>query len=177
MATQPPIKIHEFHDNMQRLIHFYNLNRDSNLVLIQTGRQERCYSTQVCPKVRDHYLLHFVISGSGRLHLANASYTLTANDCFLIYPDELSTYHSLADNSWSYYWIGIDGTFAETMIAQTGFQPQKQAVHFSNPTIFAILEQILDAAFLYQNDLYALDLQTCSLLYQLFSMLYLFHLE
>lgn len=173
MATQVPIKIHNYQDDLKRFIHFYNVNRDKNLVLIQTGSQGSCHSIQVRPRIRDHYLLHFVSSGSGCLHLQNASYQVNENDCFLIYPNELSTYHSLPDHVWAYHWIGISGTFAEELIAQAGFRPGKQVIHFSDSAIFNVLAQIVDAAILYQNDIYALELKTCSLLYQLFSMLYL----
>ncbi|MCI8544080.1 MAG: AraC family transcriptional regulator [Lachnospiraceae bacterium] len=173
MATQSLIKIHKYHDDLQRFIHFYNVKRDKNLILIQTGCQDRCHSVQVRPRVRDHFLLHFVSAGSGCLHLQNASYKVNANDCFLIYPNELSTYHSQTGSIWAYYWIGISGTLAEDLLAKIGFRPGKQAIHFSDPSVFDVLAQIVDVAMLYQDDIYALYMKTCSLLYQLFSILYL----
>lgn len=173
MAAQSPIQVHECDDGIRHFIHFYNIRRDRNLVLIQTGIQQSCHSRQLRPRVRDHYLLHFLKSGSGCLHLQNASYQIGGNDCFLIYPNELSSYHSVADCTWEYYWIGIAGTFAEELISLIGFVPGKQAVHFTSPAIFDILTQLLDTAISYQNDCNALQLKTNSLLYELFSILYL----
>lgn len=173
MDAQAPVHVHEYHDDLERFIHFYNINRDKNLVLIQTGCQKSCHSVQVRPRVRDHYLLHFVRSGSGCLHVRDASYQVNANDCFLIYPNELSSYHSLTDKTWSYYWIGIAGTFAEELISRAGFGTGRQALHFADMDIFNTLAKLVDAAILYQNDSFALDLKTNSLLYQLFSTLYL----
>lgn len=173
MAAQSSIQVHECDDDVRHFIHFYNIRRDRNLVLIQTGSQQSCHSKQLRPRVRDHYLLHFVKSGSGCLHLQNSSYQISANDCFLIYPNELSFYHSAENCTWEYCWIGIAGTFAEELIALAGFVHDRQAVHFTDPAIFDTLKQLLDAAILYQNDTYALELKTNSLLYELFSILYL----
>lgn len=173
MAMQSIIKVHKYHDDLERFIHFYNINRDQNLVLIQTGCQGSCHSVQVRPRVRDHYLLHFVSAGAGCLHLQNAAYQVHANDCFLIYPNELSSYHSMTDNTWAYYWIGIAGNFAEELILRAGFQKGRQVMHFMDSSVFDTLTQLIDAAMLYQNDIYALELKSNSLLYQLFSTLYL----
>lgn len=172
MATQSLIKIDKNHNDLERFIHFYNVNRNQNLVLIQTGCQNTCHSMQIRPRVRDHYLLHFVISGSGCLHLQNASYPVGENECFLIYPNELSSYHSTPDGTWSYYWIGIAGEFAKELIARTGFQTGRQVMHFTDSTVFDTLKQIVDTAMLYQNDIYGLELTSNSLLYQLFAKLY-----
>lgn len=173
MAAQSSVQVHEYHDDLEEFIHFYNISRDKNVVLIQTGCQKSCHSIQVRPRVRDHYLLHFVSSGSGCLHLRNVSYQVSANDCFLIYPDEISSYHSMADSTWAYYWIGIAGTFAEELVTRAGFGPGRQAVHFTDAGVFDALAQLVDTAILYQNDSFALNLKTNSLLYQLFSILYL----
>lgn len=173
MDAQSPVRVHEYHDDLERFIHFYNIDRDKNLVLVQTGCQKSCHSIQVRPRVRDHYLLHFIRSGSGCLHLRDASYQVNANDCFLIYPNELSSYHSMADSTWSYYWIGIAGTYAEELIVHAGFRPGRQAVHFTDAGIFDVLARLVDEAILYQNDGFALELKTNSLLFQLFSGLYL----
>lgn len=172
MAMQSLIKIDRNHNELERFIHFYNVNRNQNLVLIQTGCQNNCHSMQIRPRVRDHYLLHFVISGSGCLHLQNASYPVNANECFLIYPNELSSYHSIDGGTWGYYWIGIAGEFAKELIARAGFQSDRQVMHFTNLAVFDTLKQLVDTAMLYQNDLYGLELTSNSLIYQLFAILY-----
>lgn len=172
IAMQPLIKIDRNHNDLERFIHFYNVNRNQNLVLIQTGCQNICHSMQVRPRIRDHYLLHFVMSGSGCLHLQNASYPVSANECFLIYPNELSSYHSTEGGTWSYYWIGIAGEFAKELIARAGFQADRQVMHFTDSTVFDTLKELVDTAMLYQDDIYGLELASNSLLYQLFTKLY-----
>ncbi len=172
MAVQSLIKVHKYHDDLERFIHFYNINRDQNLVLIQTGCQGNCHSIQVRPRVRDHYLLHFVSAGEGCLHIQNAVYQVHENDCFLIYPNELSSYHSQNGKTWAYYWIGIAGTFADVIIVRAGFQRGRQVMHFTDSSIFDTLTQLIDAAMLYQDDIYALELKSNSLLHQLFFTLY-----
>lgn len=172
MAAQSNVKVHRYHDNLERFIHFYNVDRSKDLVLIQTGCQGTCHSLQVRPRVRDHYLLHFVQSGSGCLQLQNASYQIEESGCFLIYPNELSSYRSLPDSTWSYYWIGIAGESVGELLERIGFAPGKQAMQFTNPAVFRILLQIVDSSIPYKDDIYALELTANGLLYQLFSLLY-----
>lgn len=50
MAMQSLIKIDRNHNELERFIHFYNVNRNQNLVLIQTGCQNNCHSMQVRPR-------------------------------------------------------------------------------------------------------------------------------
>ena len=48
------------------------------------------------PAVRDHYLIHFIIKGSGIFYVNGKSYEIKANQGFLICPDVVTYYK--ADN-------------------------------------------------------------------------------
>ena len=59
------------------------------------------------PAVREHYLLHFIFSGSGYLKKEGGTYSLAAGDIFVIRPDEITTYYASQQDPWRYCWIGF----------------------------------------------------------------------
>lgn len=64
MLTNKPIQIHKFYNSAQRYIHFFNIEPNLELTIVQSGHQFPVLVEHLVPIVRDHYLLHFVRSGS-----------------------------------------------------------------------------------------------------------------
>lgn len=73
------------------------------------------------PGVRDHYLIHYVISGRGCYVHENKSYELRAGDAFLVYPNQEITYYADADDPWEYAWVGFNGSDALSILNATDF--------------------------------------------------------
>ena len=73
------------------------------------------------PGVRDHYLLHYILSGKGYYETGNRIFVLTAGDCFLAAPDVPIYYHADAEDPWEYYWVGFAGPNASLMLDGTPF--------------------------------------------------------
>lgn len=72
------------------------------------------YGYQACPPghtfgpaVREHYLLHFIFSGSGFFEQGGTTYPLAAGDLFVIHPGEITTYYANQQDPWRYCWIGF----------------------------------------------------------------------
>lgn len=57
--------------------------------------------------VRDHYLIHHIISGKGVYKTPQGEYHLSAGDTFLIYPYTVITYTADKNDPWEYYWAGF----------------------------------------------------------------------
>ncbi len=73
------------------------------------------------PGVRDHYLLHYVVSGTGRYEAENRTFVLHPGDAFLALPDTPIYYRSDHQDPWEYYWVGFSGPAAPLLLAQTPF--------------------------------------------------------
>jgi hypothetical protein len=73
------------------------------------------------PGGRDHYLIHYVVSGRGTLELEGRTFVLGPGDAFLIRPDVPARYAAAASDPWEYYWVGFAGVSAGLFLAQTGF--------------------------------------------------------
>lgn len=85
------------------------------------------------PFVRNHYLLHYIISGKGMLysHSTNGEiheYLLEANQGFLICPGQINMYTADEKNPWKYVWIEFDGMRAEECLLQAGLE-QDQPIY------------------------------------------------
>ncbi len=82
--------------------------KDYDLMVYHYGH-EKCKSEHYWTGVRDHYLLHYIISGRGTFIYNNESYHLREGQGFLICPNTLSYYRAHKDEPWEYCWVGFHG--------------------------------------------------------------------
>lgn len=85
------------------------------------------------PGVRDHYLIHYIVSGKGRYQVGGTEYELQAGDVFLVYPNVSVTYSSDREEPWEYYWVGFNGSDAAYLLSSAGFEetePLRRAIPF-----------------------------------------------
>ena len=71
------------------------------------------------PGVRNHYLIHYVVSGKGIYIKNNHVFHLQAGDCFLVYPDEECMYRADEKEPWEYSWVGFAGVDATELFRIT----------------------------------------------------------
>ncbi|WP_028044377.1 AraC family transcriptional regulator [Candidatus Stoquefichus massiliensis] len=77
------------------------------------GMQECTPGYSYGPAVRQHYLIHYCLSGKGEYHINNKVYHIQAGDAFLIMPQVVTYYQADKDDPWTYAWVGFDGKKAE----------------------------------------------------------------
>lgn len=73
------------------------------------------------PGIRDHYLIHYIISGNGYYKLNEQVYELHAGDTFLVYPNTEVTYYAAKKEPWEYAWVGFTGSDASIILKATDF--------------------------------------------------------
>ena len=97
--------------------------RTASLYVQNTGCQQCPPGYGWGPGVRNHFLLHYVLSGKGVYLCRNERYELNAGDTFLVYPN--TTIHYCADSQepWEYIWVGFSGMDAAACVARTDFSP------------------------------------------------------
>lgn len=81
------------------------------------------------PGVRDHYLLHYVVSGRGNYETEGRTFVLGAGDTFLAWPDTPIYYRADESEPWEYYWVGFSGPSAGLFLAQTPFARRMPVLH------------------------------------------------
>ena len=110
---------------MEQYKHSFKLERRiASLAVQNTGRQQCTPGYCWGPGVRDHYLIHHVLSGRGYLVLGEERYSLGPGDTFLTYPDRSILYYADQEEPWEYVWVGFHGLEAAAMVEQTDFSPE-----------------------------------------------------
>ncbi|MDL2206063.1 AraC family transcriptional regulator [Eubacteriales bacterium OttesenSCG-928-N13] len=98
---------------------------DGALNVCQCGWEACDPGHQYGPTVRDHYLIHFVASGSGRFWTAEREYHLGVGQGFLILPGQLTGYRADEGDPWLYGWVGYTGHDAEMRTRQAGLSMEQ----------------------------------------------------
>lgn len=96
-----------------------------DLGLYQFGWEHCEPSHSFGPAMRNHFLFHYVISGTGTLIAENSkkesiSYSIKSDQGFMIFPNQICTYIADAQQPWEYVWIEFDGLRAKETVELSG---------------------------------------------------------
>ena len=101
-----------------------------DLGLYQFGWEQCDPSHSFGPAARNHYLFHYVISGTGTLIANNSKgesvpYQIKSGQGFMLFPHQICTY--IADNElpWEYTWLEFDGLRVKETIELAGLNPDQ----------------------------------------------------
>lgn len=96
-----------------------------DLGLYQFGWEQCKPAHSFGPVARNHFLFHYVISGTGVL-MANDSngntqtYSVKSMQGFMIFPDQITTYYADKEMPWEYVWIEFDGLRVKSFLEVAG---------------------------------------------------------
>lgn len=98
-------------DNM-----FFENNLNTDLNMYQCGFEDCKPGHSYGPAVRDHFLIHYIVSGKGIFDSGQQVYKLQAGEGFLICPEQITYYEADCDHPWSYMWVGFQGLKARAYL-------------------------------------------------------------
>ena len=99
------------------------------------------------PAVRDHYLIHYILSGRGTFSYSGKKYNLSAGDGFLVVPSKVVYYCSDENDPWEYCWVGFNGSDAKRLMGYTGLLNKPPVFHYSDDNSFeTIIMSICNAS-------------------------------
>ena len=86
------------------------------------------------PYARNHYLFHYVISGTGVLQSTDSkgitnSYQIKSGEGFIIYPKQINTYCADKDRPWEYTWVEFDGLRVKEALELAGLTTDHPVYH------------------------------------------------
>lgn len=86
------------------------------------------------PAARNHYIFHYVISGTGTLMADNSSgetitYQVKSGQGFMLFPGQINTYIADTDFPWEYTWVEFDGLRAKEIVETAGLSPDQPVYH------------------------------------------------
>ena len=95
---------------------------------------ERCAPGQTWgPGIRDHYLIHLVVSGKGTFEVGGHTFEVVPGDLFFARPSQLIRYTADEQQPWEYSWVGFNGACAHKLAAQLPFTDERPVHHTSDP--------------------------------------------
>ena len=103
--------------------HSYKVGENllTSLAVYNVGYQKCEPKYQWGPGIRDHYCIHYIISGSGYYTVGKMSRRLTEGDTFILYPGVEVQYYADSEEPWEYGWAGFMGADAASIIRNTAF--------------------------------------------------------
>lgn len=105
-----------------------------DLSLYQFGKEKTAPSHSYGPAARNHYLFHYVLSGTGILfaddsHGNTQTYNIRSGEGFMIFPGQITTYISDKELPWEYAWIEFDGLRVKEALSIAGFNLDSPVYH------------------------------------------------
>ncbi len=97
----------------------------ATLSIYHCGHQRCSGGHAFGPAIRNHYLLHYVLSGTGRYYVDGVCNHIKAGEGFLICPGKSTYYIADTDDPWAYVWIGFDGYEVPTILKDCGLSEQQ----------------------------------------------------
>lgn len=105
-----------------------------DLGLYQYGWEQCEPAHSFGPASRNHYLFHYVISGSGTLmaddsHGNTQTYQIKSRQGFMIFPGQVTTYMASKEVPWEYVWLEFDGLRVKEAIEIAGLSLDAPVYH------------------------------------------------
>lgn len=96
-----------------------------DLGLYEFGREQCEPSRSYGPASRNHYLFHYIISGTGTLMADDSSgrtqtYHIKSGQGFLLFPGQIAAHSSDENLPWEYTWLEFDGLRVREMLEIAG---------------------------------------------------------
>lgn len=117
-----------------------------DLCMYQYGYEQCLPGHSFGPAARNHYLFHYVISGTGTLNADDAkgttqTYSIKSGQGFLLFPGQITTYIADENLPWEYIWIEFDGLRVKEALRLTELSVDTPVYH---PRSKELREQLLE---------------------------------
>lgn len=90
----------------------------SDLAFYCAGFEECKPNQNYGPICRSYQLIHFILSGKGKLHINDHIFEVSKGDAFIIPSNKVAFYEADSNDPWSYVWIGFLGINSQTYTYQ-----------------------------------------------------------
>lgn len=126
---------------MQNLI--FSIFPNQNFVdlgLFQFGWERCTPAHSFGPAARNHYLFHYILSGTGTLMADDSkgvtqTYSIKSMQGFMIFPNQITTYVADKQLPWEYVWLEFDGLRVKSLLDTIGLSLDKPVYHARNKSL------------------------------------------
>lgn len=111
-----------------------------DLSLFQFGWERCAPAHSFGPAARNHYLFHYILSGTGTLMADDSkgvtqTYSIKSMQGFMIFPNQITTYVADKQLPWEYVWLEFDGLRVKSLLDTIGLSLDKPVYHARNKNL------------------------------------------
>lgn len=111
-----------------------------DLGLFQFGWERCTPAHSFGPAARNHYLFHYILSGTGTLMADDSkgvtqTYSIKSMQGFMIFPNQITTYVADKQLPWEYVWLEFDGLRVKSLLDTIGLSLDKPVYHARNKNL------------------------------------------
>ena len=111
-----------------------------DLGLFQFGWERCAPAHSFGPAARNHYLFHYILSGTGTLMADDSkgvtqTYSIKSMQGFMIFPNQITTYVADKELPWEYVWLEFDGLRVKSLLDTIGLSLDKPVYHARNKNL------------------------------------------
>ena len=107
-------------------------SHDQDIHVRQCGSEVCTSGHAFGPAVRDYHLIHSIASGRGTFYAEGREYPLGANQGFIIFPGQVTTYRADEKDPWVYGWMGYEGRGAAILTETVGLTRENPVFHMAS---------------------------------------------
>ncbi|MBQ7777001.1 MAG: AraC family transcriptional regulator [Lachnospiraceae bacterium] len=107
-------------EKLEDAVHWLNYSTYEDLKFYEAGTQKCHPDYGYGPIIRDKYILHYVVSGKGRLEMDGKSFPVHEKQAFIIPPGVLGYYQADTQEPWHYIWLQFHGPKATEALQRAG---------------------------------------------------------
>lgn len=125
-----------------------------DLSLYQFGWEHCEPSHSFGPAARNHYIFHYIISGTGTLMADNSkgvtqTFQIKSGQGFMMFPGQINTYIADHELPWEYTWIEFDGLRAKELVEIAGLTKDSPLYHANSKDMR--MEMMNEMLYIVQN--------------------------
>lgn len=121
-----------------------NISEESSTLSFGFAGREQCMpGHSFGPAKRAHYLIHFVIKGTGVFFSDDKKYVLKKGDMFLIRPGETTSYYADEEDPWEYAWVAFVGNDSVRVTENCGFAFSPVAAYPDCPELIQSIDDMI----------------------------------
>lgn len=117
-------------DHFDFFIEQGNFPSNSNILIKNIGFSHNKPNYSYGYDLREYYILHYIISGSGTYSVNGKTYYLNCYDGFVVPPDTSVIYRADETNPWTVYWIGFYGNLAGYFLKRAKIDMNNLCFHY-----------------------------------------------
>lgn len=127
--------------------YYFHQSDQTDLKVYRCGIEECKPEYTWGPGIRDHFIVHCILSGAGSFSDGSSVWELKQGDGFIIFPGKLVTYMADKDKPWTYSWVGFHGLKAEVFLNKAGFYRESPVFfHRTDTRLVACLNDMISDA-------------------------------